>query len=133
MKDLLEQYKDILKDYNVEIEKACEDTADEASQYTLNLVKQRSPRDANRKPSRVGKARYASGWQVEKENMDNVIGRFVIHNVNDPTLTHLLEYGHVMNFDHSKRARAIPHIKNSEQDGAEYYENILASKLEAID
>ncbi|WP_243343765.1 hypothetical protein [Anaerococcus sp. AGMB09787] len=130
--ELEEQFKAIVEEYKSEVRRCTEEAAEDAGQYTLSLVKQRSPRDANRKRSRVGKRRYASGWKIEREDIGGSVGRFVIHNVTDPTLTHLLERGHVMNFDHSKRARAIPHIENSEEDGAKYYEKIVASKLENL-
>lgn len=112
MKSLSEQLKEILKDETLETRQKIEEVADQSSEYGLKLIKKRSPRDSNRKSNRTGKKRYASGWRDEKEYVGGFIMKHTLHNVNEPTLTHLLENGHVVKnqFGTYDRARAIPHI-----------------------
>lgn len=132
MKSISEQLKDILEDETLETRKKIEEISDEASEYGLKLIKKRSPRDKNRKSSRVGKGRYASGWRDEKEYVGGFIMKHTLHNVNEPTLTHLLENGHVVKnqFGTYDRARAIPHIERTEKDTADHFEQNVIRKLE---
>lgn len=132
MKSLSEQLKDIFEDETLETRKTIEEVSDEASEFGLKLIKKRSPRDKNRKSSRVGKGRYASGWRDEKEYVGGSITKHTLHNVNEPTLTHLLEDGHVVKnqFGTYGRARAIPHIKVTEEDTVNYFERNVIRKLE---
>lgn len=132
MKSISEQLKDILEDETLETRKKIEEVSDEASEYGLKLIKKRSPRDKNRKSSRVGKGRYASGWRDEKEYVGGFIMKHTLHNVNEPTLTHLLENGHVVKnqFGTYGRAEAIPHIERTEKDTADHFEQNVIRKLE---
>ena len=134
-KSLLDQYEELLKQYKKEVEDVIEEAADEASDYTLKLVKKRSPyTPANmRDPWRKGKTHYRTGWKITFESMGGLVGRFVIHNAKEPTLTHLLENGHAVTpgwqYRFGKRVEGKPHIKPSEKDGAEYYHKLLVKKL----
>lgn len=132
MKSLSDQLKDILEDETLETRQTIEKVSDEASEYGLKLIKKRSPRDANRKGSRVGKRRYASGWRDQKEYVGAFITKHTLHNVNEPTLTHLLEDGHLVKnqFGTYGRARAIPHIKVTEDDTVNYFVKNVVRKLE---
>lgn len=132
MKSLSEQLKEILKDETLETRQKIEEVADQSSEYGLKLIKKRSPRDSNRKSSRTGKGRYASGWRDEKEYVGASITKHTLHNVNEPTLTHLLENGHVVKnqFGTYGRARAIPHIKITEDDTVDYFVRNVVRKLE---
>lgn len=116
----------------IETRKKIEKVADDSSEYGLKLIKKRSPRDKNRKSSRVGKGRYASGWRDEKEYVGGSITKHTLHNVNEPTLTHLLENGHVVKnqFGTYDRARAIPHIEVTEKDTVNYFERNVIKELE---
>ncbi|MDU4378147.1 MAG: hypothetical protein E7I57_01725 [Anaerococcus vaginalis] len=132
MKSLSEQLKEILEDETLETRKKIEEIADQSSEYGLKLIKKRSPRDRNRKSNRTGKKRYASGWRDEKEYVGGSITKHTLHNVNEPTLTHLLENGHVVKnqFGTYGRAEAIPHIERTEKDTADYFEQNVIRKLE---
>lgn len=132
MNNLSEQMKKILDDMTIETRKKIEKVADDSSEYGLKLIKKRSPRDSNRKSSRTGKGRYASGWRDEKEYVGALIMKHTLHNVNEPTLTHLLENGHVVKnqFGTYGRARAIPHIEVTENDTADYFERNVIKELE---
>lgn len=127
-----DKLKEILKDETLATRKKIEEVSDEASEFGLKLIKKRSPRDAGRYGSRVGKRRYASGWRDEKEYVGGSITKHTLHNVNEPTLTHLLENGHVVKnqFGTYGRARAIPHIKVTEDDTVNYFERNVIRKLE---
>ena len=134
-KTLLDQYEELLKEYKKEVEDVIEDCAQEASEYTLKMVKEKSPRTppASRDPWRKGKTHYRTGWKVDFENLGGLIGRFVIHNAKEPTLTHLLENGHAVapgwQYRFGKRVDGKPHIKPSEEAGAKYYHKLLVDKL----
>lgn len=132
MKSLSDQLKNILEDETLETRQTIEKVSDEASEFGLKLIKKRSPRDANRKGSRVGKRRYASGWRDQKEYVGAFITKHTLHNVNEPTLTHLLEDGHLVKnqFGTYGRTRAIPHIKVTEEDTVNYFERNVIRKLE---
>lgn len=131
MKNLKDQFDDIRKEFSKEVYDDIEKVGDEASDYTLDLVKKRSPRDEHRKAHRVGKRRYASGWVKKKENSRFNIGRYIIHNPSNYRLTHLLENGHVIKNQYGTygRTRAFPHVRVSEADGIEYYDKKLKEKL----
>ena len=137
-KSLLDQYKDLLKSYKSEVEKEIREVSEEASEYTLKLVKERSPytKAAMRDPWRKGKAHYRSGWKVTYEEVGGLVIKFIIHNEKYPTLTHLLENGHnvapAWQYRFGTRVRPIPHIKPSEADGYDYYYKKLATRLKNI-
>lgn len=137
-KSLLDQYEDLLKVYKKEVEDVIEDCGKETSDYTLKLVKERSPFTPAkmRDPWRKGKTHYRAGWKIHYENIGGLIGRFEIYNSKEPTLTHLLENGHAVapgwQYRFGKRVEAKPHIKVSEEDGAEFYHRILVDKLKKM-
>ena len=134
MKDLGSQFKDIWADYSSEIQEASVRSLNKSIDYTLENLKKDSPRDKNRKKYRVGKPRYASGWKAMREDIGVNNVRAVIWNANDPTLTHLLENGHVLvrNGRVIGRTRAFPHIEPNQEKGAEYYEKELKKEVEKI-
>lgn len=134
MKDLGSQFKDIWDDYSTEIQEASAEALNKSTDYTIENLKKDSPRDKHRKKYRVGKPRYANGWKVMREDIGVNNVRAIIWNDNDPTLTHLLEYGHVLvrNGRVIGRTRAFPHIEPNQEKGAEYYEKELKKKIENI-
>lgn len=135
MKGIGKQFKDIADELNVEVLKATDKATKLGIEYAKDLAKERSPRDSNRKKSRVGKGRYASGWKVEEDPMKGYVSHYVVYNDNDPTLTHLLEDGHVLFLygrPTGKRTRSFPHIRNSELDGFEKMEKELERELKNI-
>lgn len=137
-KSLLDQYQELLKEYKKEVEDAIEESSKEASEYTLQLVKKESPFTPAkmRDPWRKGKAHYRSGWKINYENIGGLVGRFEIYNAKEPTLTHLLENGHAVapgwQYRFGKYVKGKPHIKPSEEAGAEYYHKSLVKKLGRI-
>lgn len=137
-KSLLDQYQELLKEYKKEVEDAIEEAAGDASEYTLQLVKKESPYTPAkmRDPWRKGKTHYRSGWKINYENIGGLVGRFEIYNAKEPTLTHLLENGHAVapgwQYRFGKHVEGKPHIKPSEEAGAEYYHRLLVKKLGRI-
>lgn len=134
MKDLASQFKDIIDDYNEDVQKAGVKALNDSIDYTIENLKKDSPRDKNRKKKRRGKPRYANGWKAIREDMGVNTIRGVIYNNNDPTLTHLLEYGHVLvrGGQIIGRARAFPHIEPNRKKGMEYYEKEFIKEIEKI-
>lgn len=135
MKSLGDQFKDFENDLTLEVRKIAQEAGQKGAEYAQKLVKQRSPVDENRKPKRVGKPRYAKGWRLEKIDVGGSVAKYVIHNVNDPTLTHLLENGHelfIYKHPTGKRTRAFPHIGVSEKDGFEKMQEELEKRLKNL-
>ena len=135
MKGIGKQFKEIADELNTEVLKATQKATKSGIEHSLKLVKERSPRDADRKKSRVGKPRYASGWRIKEEPLRGFVFHNIVHNVNDPTLTHLLEDGHVLFLygrPTGKRTKSFPHIRNSELDGFEKMEKELERELKNI-
>lgn len=98
----LSQYND---EVAREVKQACSDTANELK----TDIMQDAP--INYKAKNIG--RYKKGWRIKKafEDKDNI--RLVVYQGAQPSLTHLLEYGH-LNRDGS-RTEGKPHIRNNEE------------------
>lgn len=99
--DLSAELKKILEEYSKDAYKTIELAGKEVSEKGRLALKDSSMRMFNKnlrkkknsKGELVPEYKYATGWRVAVE-----IGRmyvsYEIHNKNQPTLTHLLEYGH---------------------------------------
>ena len=105
-KTLTDEYADAQDEINT----AAEDTAKE---LCANLKAS--------SPKRTGK--YAKGWAVTREG-----NTFITHNKTRPTLTHLLENGHMTRG--GRRVSGQPHIAPNEQKAIETFEEKVEKILE---
>lgn len=96
VKEIIDEYHEVLVE---EIDKVAKRTAEEGRDYL-----KKDPAGFN---TRWGKKKYTSGWRVSEEKT-RVYLSYEIHQHKQPTLTHLLEYGHALK--HGGRAKAYPHI-----------------------
>ena len=77
---------------------------------TAKLISEKSP-------ERTGE--YKKGWQSD---YDTITGFAVVHNIAKPTLTHLLENGHLTRSKRKKkRVKPQPHIRPSYETMARKY------------
>ncbi len=81
---------------------------------------------AEKSPKKTGK--YAKGWAITKEKK-RLFTVYTIYNKNEPSLTHLLENGHIIrNKKDGKtygRSKAFPHIEPAEKEAIKEMEGIL--------
>ena len=105
-KTLTDEYADAQDEINI----AAEDTAKE---LCANLKAS--------SPKRTGK--YAKGWAVTHEG-----NTFTVHNKTRPTLTHILENGHLKR--NGGRVSGQPHIAPNEQKAIETFEEKVIKILE---
>jgi hypothetical protein len=95
---LTEEYADLQEKINV--------TAEETAKELCENLKSQSPKN---------KGKYAKGWAVKREG-----NTFIAHNKNRPTLTHLLENGHMNR--NGTRTHGQPHIAPNEEKAAVDFE-----------
>ena len=113
-----------LSEYVDGLEEALEADIAQAAEIAKDELRSTSPRRPR------GRARYWSGWRVDIEELDRsrVVGgtRARVYNMNKPTLTHLLEYGHdiVRKRNGIKRvighAASYPHIGRARESALKY-------------
>lgn len=101
----------ILGDYPEEVKAATYEAMDKVSDEAVQMLRSKSPR--GKKTRHPG--RYAEGWTYEKRLDYNVI-----YNATDWQLTHLLEWGHVVeprptHPGKKSRVEGISHIQPVEQ------------------
>lgn len=113
---LTKAFEEYTDDVIFNVKEAIEETAKE----TVEDLKETSP-DGRRK----GAKKYKRGWSYRDES-DRIRARFVVYN-KQGRLTHLLENGHGLWY--GGRAKAIPHIKPSEERAIKLVERKLISKL----
>lgn len=99
------QMKDLLTEYNREVQQAVDESAVEASDLCVNQLK-------NTSPKRPGGGEYARSWTVKKEHAKSGVADYIVHNKGYYQLTHLLENGHVIRNGKGTygRTRPIHHI-----------------------
>lgn len=100
MSDLASQIVKALKNYSKEVEKTVQKEIQKTAKDAVSELKQKSPK-------RTGK--YAAGWRVNKRK-----NQYIINNKDRPSLTHLLENGHVGR-DGKRWVDGQPHIKPVEE------------------
>lgn len=119
------QMEVILDDYPEEVKAATYEAMDKVSEQAVQMLKEKSPK------GKKNGGRYAAGWTYEKRLDYNVI-----YNATDYQLTHLLEYGHVVeppptHPGKKSRVEGKPHIADVEQWANEEFqkevERILSS------
>lgn len=82
---------------------------DEANKLASNIKKD-SPKSNDKTKH------YANGWKVGKDK-NGLRKIYIVYNANKPTLTHLLEYGHVSR--NGGRVKGYPHIDKNSQGARE--------------
>lgn len=106
-----------LNDWSAQVSKDVDEAASEAANAIKDNLKRTSPRKTGS---------YAKGWAVKKQN-----AAYIVHNKTDYQLTHLLENGHDV-VAYGKKVGHVnpkPHIKQAEQLGIEYFEDLIAKKV----
>lgn len=118
------QLKNILEEYNKEVQQAVEEAAQEAAELTARQLQASSPK----KKVRGGK--YARGWRVKKDGPAGLTTR-TVYNSASPGLTQLLEYGHVSRNQYGTwgRVRAVPHIARAADAGIMRFELAVRARL----
>lgn len=113
------QLAEILNEY----EHALDETA---KQEIQTIAKETSARLRSESPRKTGK--YASGWRAKK----NPDGTAVVYNAKRPSITYLLEYGHLIRNKNGTfgRAPAKPHIKPVEEWANEELVRRIESDIE---
>ena len=113
--DLGKMVQSIIAEYGAEVERTLARSIPEVANRTVSELKRTSPKETGD---------YARGWTAEATK--STLGRqtVVIYNANKPTLTHLLENGHVLR--QGGRAKAFKHIKPR----SDYAEELLMKKIE---
>jgi len=105
MEDLLVQVEEVLDEYNEEL--------DEAVNITMNAVaKEAAQKLRSTSPKKTGK--YANGWVVNSNIRSKT---YTVYNKAKPSLTHLLEDGHLIRnqFGTWGRVEGVKHIKPVEE------------------
>jgi hypothetical protein len=99
------QMKQIVGNYNREVQEAVNEAAIESSESCLQQLK-------NTSPKRPKGGRYARGWAIKKNHTATGAVEYVVYNRTDYQLTHLLENGHVIRNKKGTygRTRPIKHI-----------------------
>lgn len=102
------QMNKIIDEYTRRVKNANRAAIQRVGRETANKLKSASPRKSGK---------YASGWRVKKIKDGGDVVDVVVHNVNAPGLTHLLENGHVVRNKKGTfgRAPAHKHIKPVEE------------------
>lgn len=75
----------------------------------------------------LGGRKYNHGWAIQREEF-----AAIVYQKAQPTLTHLLEYGHdvIVNGRKVGEARAIPHIEPANEIGKKYFEELIIEEVE---
>lgn len=83
----------------------------------------------NTSPKRTGD--YQSGW-TKTTQIINGQKSVIVHNANAPSLTHLLEKGHIIRNKRGSygRSKPIKHIKPAENKGVKHFIEILSEDLD---
>lgn len=114
------QLDDVLDEYSKEV--------DEAVNITMHAVaKEAAAKLKATSPKKTGQ--YASGWKV-KNDFDSK--SYTVYNAKKPSLTHLLENGHLIRnqFGTWGRQAARPHIKPVEEWASAEVMRRISQRLE---
>lgn len=113
------QMEAILEEASSDVKEAVQESAEEAAKVTKAELRKTGPKQSGD---------YNKGWAVKK---DRKAKSAIIYNAKKPSLTHLLEKGHVVVNAKGKvgRAPAHPHMKAAEEKGIEVFEHGIESAL----
>lgn len=124
--DFSKQISDALLEYGDKVIGLVEDTIRITGNATIPQIIEKSPDN----PQTSGKD-YKSGWRFKMWEENSYYSGFTIHNVNRPTITHLLEKGHAKRSG-NERVDAQPHIEKTEEWAADYFEKALKGQIERL-
>lgn len=101
---------DVLNDYREEVTEDLKSDIMDAANFCKSEIQRRSPQNSGE---------YKHGWRIKKQFENSSVLRVVIYNAKKPSLTHLLEKGHLLISRTSGKvlgtAKAEPHIEPAEQ------------------
>ena len=117
-----------MTEYVQEVQTAIDEAAKEAAELTVRELKANSPKRTT--GSRKGRGDYAKGWKMKKRNEAHLVS-YVVYNGKAPSLTHVLEHGHISKnqFGSYGRVRAIPHIGPAADAGIQRFELAVKARL----
>ena len=107
------QMADILDDYSKEVRKATASSIDKVAKETAQKLKNTSPKRSGANHIR----KYAEGWAVKRERTNTGIPDVFVYNRTNPSLTWLLENGHVIKNGKGEygRTNGIKHMAPAEE------------------
>lgn len=112
-----------LKTYSDELFEEVEEKMQLIANECKKKVAEKSPKSKGK-----GAKKYAKGWAIKKEK-HRLYTVYIIYNKNKPSLTHLLENGHIIkNKKDGKtygRTDEYPHIEPAEKEAIKEMEGIL--------
>lgn len=109
--DLGDAIKKEIESMNQEVIANCNKAAEKAAKDAVKELKATSPVRADGYNRKYAPGSYAKSWTATKES--NVLGitGYTVHNKQHYSLTHLLEFGHII-AGTGRRSKAFPHIGN---------------------
>ena len=115
-----------LKAYSDEITRKIKEAALDVAREAAKDVR------SNAKSAGIGGKKYIGGWgvKVPYESASDI--RVVICNTKEPSLTHLLKFGHVISNQTRRkfgRTKARPHIKPAEQKALKEFEKKVEAAI----
>lgn len=115
--------KDILENYNYEVDKMVQTQLREVGRLTVKELKKTSP-----KAPKNGGA-YANDWKAKFE-VDGLNSQVRVYNVNHYQLTHLLEHGHAK--VNGGFVPGKPHIKPAQKKAEEKAMELIKEGIESV-
>lgn len=116
------QLTKILDEYNEDVQKAVDESAEKAAKEAVNFLKANSPKRSGA---------YARDWAVKKDGKTHT---YTVHNRKHYQLTHLLENGHLLiSFGQIRgRVPAQKHIAPAEEMASELFINEAERHIENV-
>lgn len=124
--DFSKEISNALLEYGDQIIQLAEDCIVSTGNVTIPKIMAESPDD----PTTTSKD-YKSGWRFKKWADSSYYTGFTIHNVTRPSITHLLENGHLTR-DGKRRVDAVKHIEKTEEWAAEWFQKALKGRIERL-
>ena len=102
-----------------ELHNYTDETIKDIKKATRRVARWAKAEVREKSPKKTGE--YSKGWSFRTKVKDDYIG-ITIHQKKKPTLTYLLEHGHLLS-DHKRKIRAIPHIEKVQERTTERLDN----------
>lgn len=127
---------DILSEYTDDINNLVSKSLDKAINWACKELRQISPDSNSKRPKK-----YKKGWRVETVANTVTYKRKRVRNANEPHLTHLLEYGHLIYNQHGPALRKLdraarttpqPHIEKTQEKVNEMFIKDIYAKVEEL-
>lgn len=106
--ELVVQMQEVFEEYSKEVKRAMNNAADKVAKEAVKQLRDKSPRK---------RPKFYKGWAVKRERGIGGINTVIVHNKTYPSLTHLLNNGHVVVNAKGEvgRAEGIHFIEDVEQ------------------